>query len=96
MSMLFNLSLLPEINVYDFYIICFGMQTATYQIQLIMERDEAAKPHSDTIRRFLRAAVAVYDPSRPYRTRFKGLQHLQLADELAADEVSPLFNLMFV
>ncbi len=52
-------------------------------IQLILEREEATrKPLSETVRRLLGAAVAVYDPSRLTRPRFKALQRLQLADEL--------------
>lgn len=57
------------------------------QVQLIMERNEARKPLAEGVRRVLAAAVAAYDPSRPPRPRFKGLQHLQLADELLAAEV---------
>ena len=52
-----------------------------------MERDEARKPLAEGVRRLLAAGVAAYDPSRPPRPRFKGLQHLQLADELLAAEV---------
>jgi hypothetical protein len=55
-----------------------------------MERDEARKPLAEGVRRLLAAAVAAYDPSRPPRQRFKGLQHLQLADELMAAEVRAL------
>lgn len=39
------------------------------------------------MRRLLAAAVAAYDPFRAPRQRFKGLQHLQLADELLAAEM---------
>ena len=60
------------------------------QVQLIMERDEERFGHSAVIRRLLKQAVDVYDPSRNTRHRFKGYQHMRLADELMAAEVGRL------
>ncbi|KAM3571497.1 hypothetical protein VYU27_006473 [Nannochloropsis oceanica] len=53
-------------------------------VQLILEREEAAggEVRREEVLRLLVAAVSVYDPSRPRRPRFKGMQHVRLADEL--------------
>ncbi|TFJ87161.1 hypothetical protein NSK_001493 [Nannochloropsis salina CCMP1776] len=51
-------------------------------VLVILEREEArSKPHTEMILRLLTCAVTC-DPSRPVRSRFRGMQHLYLANEL--------------
>lgn len=57
------------------------------QVQAVMERDEMAFDHSAAVRSLLERALAIADPSRPRRHRFKAIQHLKLADELSSAQV---------
>jgi glutathione S-transferase len=57
------------------------------QVQGILEHYECQVDHSALVRRLLTVAVAVEDPSKTPRPRFKALQHFHLADELLAAQV---------